>query len=311
MKIRGAGRIARAAALGLKLAAINYSGKDIVGFKQYISNVAEFLKATRPTAVSLPNAIIFILHRLNTTTSENVEELKRVVINSAEEFIKYSKKATENIGIIGAKRIEDGDSILTHCNSSAALSVIIHAVREGKKIKVYNTETRPKFQGYITARKLLKECIKTTLITDSAVRAFMKKIDKVIVGADTVSANGAVVNKIGTSQIALIAKEANVDFYVAAETYKFSPATVLGEYIIIEERSPKEVIRNLEMPKNINVRNPAFDVTPPEYIDAIITELGIIPPQASILILKEHYGWAIRDYLLNEIFIDEAETTSI
>ena len=305
MKIRGAGRIARAAAQGLQIAAYNYRGDNAEDFRQYINGIAEYLRSTRPTAVSLPNAIIFILHRLSMALSDNVDELKEVVIKSANEFIEYSKKATDNIGVIGAKRIEDGDNILTHCNSSAALSVIIHAFKEGKKIKVYNTETRPKFQGYITARKLLKVGIKTTLITDSAVRAFMKKIDKIIVGADTVAANGAVVNKIGTSQIALAAKEANVDFYVAAETYKFSPATVLGEYITIEERSPKEVIRNIEVPSNIIIRNPAFDVTPPEYIDAIITELGIIPPQASILVLKEHYGWAIRDYLLKELSIDE------
>lgn len=93
---------------------------------------------------------------------------------------------------------------------------------------------------------------------------------------------------------------------MAAETYKFSPTTVLGEYIVIEERSPKEIVRNMKIPENINIRNPAFDVTPAEYIDAIITEMGIIPPQAAILILKEHYGWAIRDYLIRELSIDEA-----
>ncbi|OYT31141.1 MAG: ribose 1,5-bisphosphate isomerase [Thermofilum sp. ex4484_79] len=306
MRIRGAGRIARAAALGLKIAAEKFEGKDGEEFRRYIKDVAEYLRSTRPTAVSLPNALTFVVHRLMISPSEDLEELRSIVVKSAEEFIEYSKKATENIGKIGAKRIEDGDRVLTHCNSSAALSVIIYAFKEGKDIKVYNTETRPKFQGYITARKLLNIGIKTTLIPDSSVRAFMKKIDKVVVGADTVAANGVVVNKIGTSQIALAAKEANVDFYVAAETYKFSPTTVLGEYIVIEERSPKEIVRNMKIPENINIRNPAFDVTPAEYIDAIITEMGIIPPQAAILILKEHYGWAIRDYLIRELSIDEA-----
>ncbi len=299
MKIRGAGRIARAAAKALKNAAEEYKGQEVKEFIEYMKSIAQLLVSTRPTAVSLPNAVAYVTSKLDKISKlTDISEAKRLIINKAEEFIEYSLKATDKIGEIGSRRIEDGDVILTHCNSSAAISVIVHAFKQGKKVKVYATETRPKFQGHITARTLLKEGINVTLIPDSAVRLVMKYVDKVVVGADTIAANGAVINKVGTSQIALAAHEARVRVFVAAETYKFSPATVVGELVTIEERSPLEVVdeRFFKENKGVTVRNPAFDVTPPEYIDAIITEIGVIPPQAAILILKDMFGWAIKDY---------------
>ncbi len=298
MRIRGAGRIARAAAKALAIAADSYRG-DLGGFRDYMREVAELLRNTRPTAVSLPNAISYVMSRLEREWGRlsGVREAKRAVIEAANKFIEYSLRATEEIGKIGSRRIVDGDVVLTHCNSMAALAVIIEAHREGKDVRVYATETRPRFQGWITARRLASEGIDVTLIPDAAVRAVMRRVDKVVVGADTVAANGAVINKIGTSMIALAAKEVNVNFYVAAETYKFSPSTALGELVEIEERSPDEVI-DPRLAVGVRVRNPAFDVTPPEYINAIITEKGIIPPQAAILVLKEEFGWAIMDQLI-------------
>ncbi|HDJ89168.1 MAG TPA: ribose 1,5-bisphosphate isomerase, partial [Thermoprotei archaeon] len=281
MRIRGAGRIARAAAHGLRLAAQKYEGKDREDFIKYMKNVSNLLKKTRPTAVSLPNAVTYVISRLMKSYEKglNLEELKEIVINSANEFITYSLHAIKRIGEIGAGRLLDGDIVMTHCNSSAALSVIITACIHGKNIKVYATETRPKYQGYITYKTLSKNGIDVTLIPDAAARYFMKKVDKVIVGADTVASNGAVVNKIGTSLIALAAHEARVNFLVATETYKFSPVTVIGELVEIEERNPLEIVNEEFLKENslIKVRNPAFDVTPPEYIDAIITEKGVIP----------------------------------
>lgn len=180
---------------------------------------------------------------------------------------------------------------MTHCDSSAAFKVIETAWRRGKKIKVYVTETRPRFQGRITAERLGRLGIPVILIIDSAVRHFMNDVDRVLVGADAVSANGAVVNKIGTSLMALAARESRTHFFVAAESYKFSPETMFGELVRIEERDASEVILPSEIKcQNISVSNPSFDVTPPEYIDLIITERGIIPPQAAILILQEALG---------------------
>ncbi|RLE82120.1 MAG: ribose 1,5-bisphosphate isomerase [Thermoprotei archaeon] len=302
MRIRGAGRIARAAAEALKIAAENYRGPERASeFVDYMNKVGEYLKSTRPTAVSLPNAVGYVLTRVNQALVKglSLEEMKRIAIESAVNFIEISIRAVKLIGEIGAKIISDGETILTHCNSSAAISILSHAKMQGKDLEVYATETRPKFQGYITFKALRNLSIKAKIIPDSAVRYIMKEVDRVIVGADAVAANGAVVNKIGTSLIALAAHEARVRVFVAAESYKFSPATVLGELVVIEERSPLEVVPEdfVKSYPNVTIRNPAFDVTPPEYIDAIITEKGLIPPKAAILVLTEEYGRVIEEEL--------------
>jgi len=282
MRIRGAGKIARAAAEALKHFALDFSGtKD--KFLEEIEEVKEYLISTRPTAVSLKNAVYFVINRIK---GESLEELRESVIKNADNFIKRSEEALELIGKYGAGRIPDGATILTHCNSSAALQCIIQAHREGKEIRVFNTETRPWFQGHITARTLAKEGIDVTMIVDSAVRYFMREIDIVVVGADTIASNGAVINKIGTSQIALAANEARVPFIVCAETYKFSPETVIGKLVKIEERDPREIANPEDFP-GVKFRNPVFDATPPEYIDAIVTEIGVISPYLAYEIIRE------------------------
>ncbi|AGB04606.1 ribose-1,5-bisphosphate isomerase, e2b2 family [Aciduliprofundum sp. MAR08-339] len=282
MEIRGAGRIGRAAALALKYFAEDFEG-NIQGFYEDLDNVKEYLISTRPTAVSLKNAVYYVVNRAK---GENVEDLRKSIIKNAEDFIKRSEEALEIIGKYGAGRIPDGATILTHCNSSAALQCIIQAHRDGKKIRVFNTETRPWLQGHITARALAKEGIDVTMIVDSAVRYFMRDVDIVVVGADTIASNGAVINKIGTSQIALAAHEARVPFIVCAETYKFSPETVIGKLVKIEERDPREIANPDDFP-GVKFRNPVFDATPPEYIDAIVTEKGVISPYLAYEIIKE------------------------
>jgi ribose 1,5-bisphosphate isomerase len=178
------------------------------------------------------------------------------------------------------------------------LSCIIEANRQGKDITVFATEVRPRNQGLVTIRVLNDAGIKTNFIVDSAVRSFINEVDLVITGADAVAVNGAVVNKIGTSQIALAAHEARTSFVVAAETYKFAPRTILGEMIEIEERPAGEVLpdRMAEGLSNVTVRNPAFDVTPAEYIDLIVTEAGAIPPQMAYIIIRDYLHWEIQEF---------------
>ncbi|MGB9786476.1 MAG: ribose 1,5-bisphosphate isomerase [Infirmifilum sp.] len=293
MRIRGAGRIARAAARALSMAVEKYSGDDLEDFRRYIGFVAEYLVKTRPTAVSLPNAVSFVVNPFfKARDLKSVQEARRMLLERASAFIKYSEDALERIAEIGSRLVQDGDNILTHCNSEAVASIIRRAIREGKNIKVFATETRPLYQGHITARMLLDAGADITLIPDSSIRSIIRRIDKVIVGADTVTANGAVVNKIGTSLIALIAHERRTDFYVATETYKFSPYTVWGEPVVIEERAPTEVASQefLDKHPKLKILNPSFDVTPSSYITGIITEIGLIPPNAALLVLEEVYG---------------------
>ncbi len=299
MRIRGAGKIARSAAYALQLQAEKSTAKDVEEFWSEMKQAAKILYETRPTAVSLPNALRYVMHRGKVAYSNgaDLEQLRYVIITAAKEFIHNSEKAVERIGEFGAKRIEDGDVIMTHCHSKAATSVMKKAWDMGKDIKVIVTETRPKWQGKITAKELAEHGIPVIYVVDSAARHYMKMTDKVVMGADSITVNGAVINKIGTALIALTAKEHRVWTMIAAETYKFHPDTMLGQLVEIEMRDPTEVISEEELktwPKNIEVWNPAFDVTPPEYVDVIITERGIIPPSAAIDILKEEFGWALK-----------------
>ena len=309
MKIRGAAEIARAAAHALAIASMNIKTNNPDEFIKELKNIQNLLLSTRPTAVSLPNALMYIMHRVEIAYKRgmNTEELREIAIKAAEDFKKNSIEAIKKISEIGAKRIRNGDIIMTHCNSSVVISILKEAKRQGKEFEVIATETRPRFQGRLTAKALAEAEIPVTLIIDSAARYFMPKVDKVIVGADAITANGAVVNKIGTSQIALAAHEARVRVFVGAETYKFSPSTILGELVEIEERPIEEVISIEELPKGVKVANPAFDITPPEYIDIIITEKGIIPPQAAILILMEEFGWVIGEEIGIKKFVEEEE----
>jgi len=286
MRIRGAGRIARAAAEALLIAAKSYRG-DLGGFAWYMDEVSKILLSTRPTAVSLPNAISYVMKAVRRSYG-TLEEAVEAVVRAAEEFKHYSERSLDAIAEIGHRLVEDGSTVVTHCNSSAVTSILVKGWAEGKRFRVYATETRPRFQGHITARDLASKGISVTIIPDAAIAYAVRRADLVLVGADAIASNGALVNKIGTSQAALVAKTFGVPFYVAAETYKFSPYTLVGEPVEIEERDPREIV---DPPiEGVEVRNPAFDTTPPEYIDAIITEIGVISPGMAILVITDFLG---------------------
>lgn len=293
MEIRGAGLIARAAAMGLRDYAQRLEAHDIKELNDKMNCAAKLLVDTRPTAVSLPNAVRAVMRYRGETADEARIDIKKL----ADEFIANSENAVNRIGEIGARRVRDGDTIMTHCNSSAAISIMATAHAQGKNIEIIATESRPRMQGLLTIKQLDKLGIKTSLIVDSAVRYFMKEVDLVIMGADAVTVNGSIINKIGTSQLAMAAHEARKNVIIAAETYKFSPGTLLGELVEIEERDAEEVLSREKLGEfpNVTVRNPAFDITPGEYIDLICTEVGAIPPEMAYVIIKEFLGWGIED----------------
>lgn len=276
MTIRGAGRIARAAAAAMGDFARNYEGTSLKTFCVEIKKSANILIASRPTAVSLWNGVKSTTRGL--PSAKTLQEAKDIVIFNAEEFVETSSKAVEKIAKIGANHIKSGDVIMTHCNSSAVIGVLKEAHKQGKEFKVYATESRPWRQGIITVKELAEAGIDTTLIIDSAVRLVMKKVDIVLVGADTITSHGMLINKIGTSQIALAAHEARVQFCVCSERYKFSSATIFGETCEIEERCRDEVVKKGEIPDTVKTFNPVFDNTPAAYIDVIITDVGMIHP---------------------------------
>ncbi|MDD4708989.1 MAG: ribose 1,5-bisphosphate isomerase [Candidatus Methanomethylophilaceae archaeon] len=288
MTIRGAGRIARAGASAMGDYAAGYNGASLEEFRRDIKENAAVLTASRPTAVSLWNGVRATMRGLSSVST--LQEAKDLVVSNSEEFVEISSRAVATIAKIGANRIKSGDVIMTHCNSSAAIGVIKEANRQGKAIKVYATESRPWRQGILTVNELADAGIDTTLIIDSAVRTVMKGVDKVFVGADTITSHGALINKIGTSQLALAAHEARVQFYVCSETYKFSSATIFGDMVTIEERSVEEVVKKGEVPDSVKIFNPVFDSTPAAYIDAIITDVGMIHPGSVYDVMVRQLG---------------------
>ncbi len=284
MKIRGAPAIGAASALCLALAANYFEYKDKEQLKSILNEYSNRLIKARPTAYNMYYAIERIFKVLNRTGINEVkEEILKEAIKICEEDINANLKIAE----LGSNLIEEGDAILTHCNTGALATVgvgtalgIIAKARD-KKIKVYVTETRPVMQGSrLTAWELEMLKIPYKIIPDLAVGYLLKKgkVNKVIVGADRILQTGHLINKLGTFSIALIANHFKVPFYVAAPTSTIDLKNKL-EDIIIEERSREEIIkikRYYIAPKNADVFNPAFDVTDPELIDAIVTEKGII-----------------------------------
>lgn len=293
MKVRGAANIAVAASQALADFSKAYKGpgKDAQGFYKDLSKAARQLIDTRPTAISLHNAIFYVMSKIDKKGLSSISqtELRAVVIAASEQFIYNSIEAKTRIAEIGAKLITNGDVCHTHCNSSVALGIFFKAHDMGKSFTVISSESRPRFQGRITVKQLAEKGIPVTMIVDSAVHHFMPKVDKVFVGADSINSIGEVYNKIGTSQVALIAYEANRPFYVCAESYKFAARTLTGDDIEIEERAVTEVADPKEFP-GVEIKNPAFDITPPKHITGIITEMGIIPPTGAFNIVQQLYG---------------------
>ncbi len=287
LEIQGATAIAVAAISALTDFSKEFSGNEKEFVNQFIENSNALISA-RPTEPMLRNSIRFVLSSLKKNIDQGIKAMQRVVEESGKQFVEYTSGAQQKIAKIGSKRIQDKSVVFTHCHSSTVIGILKQAFADGKKFEVICTETRPRFQGRTTARELAEAGIPVTLIVDSAMRAFVRKADVVLVGSDAVAANGAVVNKIGSSLLALAAKEMRKPFMVASETYKFDPETVLGSLEEIEQRPSAEVSE--EIP-NVQIKNPAFDITPPDYIDCIITEEGIISPHAAYEIIKKKFPY--------------------
>ena len=291
MKVRGAPAIGVTAALGVALAAAKCDGTTQQILRE-IRRAADVLGATRPTAVNLFWGINRMLTVADANAGKGPAELKEALIKEAVAIQEEDIDRNRRLGDYGAGLIDSGDSVLTHCNAGAlacagfgtAVGVIMAAFNQGKKIHVFVDETRPLLQGArLTAWELTRAGVPMTLITDNMAGHFMKqgKIDKVVVGADRIAANGDTANKIGTYSVAVLADAHDIPFYVAAPTSTVDLAVPDGSHIIIEERAEHEVTqiagRRLA-PAGVGVANPAFDVTPNRLIAAIITEAGVIRP---------------------------------
>ncbi|MCE4626252.1 MAG: S-methyl-5-thioribose-1-phosphate isomerase [Desulfurococcales archaeon] len=292
MEIRGAPAIGVSAAFGMALAALEVNTKDVAEYLDKLKEAKDYLASTRPTAFNLFWALDRVWNVIESNKDKGVEEIREAILREALTIYVEDIRNNIEMGRIGSKLIDDGDRILTHCNTGAvatagfgtALGVIRYAWYEGKKIHVITTETRPVLQGArLNVWELTKEGIPFTLITDGMPGLVFKRglADLAIVGADRIILTGHTANKIGTYMVALAAWDNEKPFYVAAPTSTIQ-ATADPSSIVIEERNPDEVRKvmgqyPITLP-DVNVYNPSFDVTPPKLITAIITEKGIAYP---------------------------------
>src|SRR5437867_6159576 len=292
MVVRGAPAIGVSAAMGLALGASQSVGTSVADLEYDFDFMCKVMEATRPTAVNLFWAVERMRRALAKAKAEtsDVGEVKPRLVNEALAIFQDDINSNRALGRFGADLITDGATVLTHCNAGAlatagdygtALGVIRGAIDAGKRVAVIADETRPFLQGSrLTAWELTQDNIPVTVITDNMAGHVMKqgKVDCVVVGADRIAANGDTANKIGTYMVAVLAKQHNIPFYVAAPISTVDLSTPTGEDIPIEERDSREErrVRDQQLaPDGVDVHNFAFDVTPHELIEAIITDRGI------------------------------------
>ena len=293
LKVRGAPAIGVTAAMGVALGAQTLPARDHDALTKEVSAICDELAKSRPTAVNLFWALERMKAKVTSWRGRPIEEIKRLLVEEAQRISDEDVAMNKAMGRHGADLVRDGQTVLTHCNAGAlatagygtALGVIRAAWEQGKKIRVIADETRPVLQGArLTAWELMEDQIPVTLITDSMAGALMRNggVDLCIVGADRIAANGDVANKIGTYSVAVLARAHHIPFYVAAPYSTIDLATPTGDQIPIEQRNTQEVTTVFGSdpiaPAGVDVWNPAFDVTPAEYITAIVTERGVFKP---------------------------------
>jgi len=290
LEIQGATNIAISAVKALSQELSDFEGSK-EEMSQVLAEASRMLVEARATEPLMRNGLNYVKSQLTVEDPSSRDSFKEVVSQIEDRVLEMYQGGRRRIMEIGAKRIKDGDIILTHCHSSAVTGTLMLAHELGKEFKVINTETRPKYQGRITSREMVDAGIDTTMIVDSAARHYMKEVDFVIVGCDALTSEGNVINKIGTSQVALAAYEARIPFYVLGTLLKFEPITIHGHYEAIEERNTDEIWAN--PPEGLKIRNPAFDVTRRDYVSGLISEEGLISPHSILEAIHRHYPWIL------------------
>jgi methylthioribose-1-phosphate isomerase len=293
LQVRGAPALGAASALGVYLGLRKSRAKTFLAFYKELDSAARYLARSRPTARNLFWGLARMRNVALQHRSSSIPRIKKLLLEEALRIIEEDRHACRSIGRYGRALIRDKDRILTICNAGilatidygTALGVLYKAASDGKRITVFACETRPLLQGArLTAWELKQKGIAVTLLCDNMAGTLMQQgiIDKVIVGADRIAANGDTANKIGTYVLAVLAAEHRIPFYVAAPLATFDPGSASGAGIVIENRPGREVTRLFYKrqiaPAGIDVFNPAFDITPHRLITAFITDKGILKP---------------------------------
>lgn len=285
IRIQGAREVAVAGAKILMMKAEQPGARSSRALLLELRKVSKEVMGLRPTEPALRFGQELIISKAASRKGLGADELRKYIVQVCRNYIFETGRVLEKIALYGSRAIVSGDVVMTHCHSHCVIEIFRAAKRQGKDFTVIVTETRPLYQGTITARELVREKVDVVYCVDSASAAVMAKATKVLVGADAITAEGAIVNKIGTYQIAIEAKEYKVPFIVACGTHKYDSRTALGFPEPIEQRAVREVTDPRKI-RGAKIINPAFDVTPKEYIHEIVTEIGVYSPETLVGILE-------------------------
>lgn len=289
LKIQGAEAVSREAIKALKKVLHKSKAKTPEEFISRVRNARRQLEETRPTEPYLRNSLKSVFHNAR---GGDLRELKENLFSRIQKTLALMGRSKKIIIEIGSKKIKNGMVVFTHCHSSTVTSILIEAKKQGKRFSVHNTETRPRLQGRKTAKELGNAGIKVRHYVDSAARLALKKSDIMLIGADAITSEGRVINKIGSELFSEVARRYDIPVYVCTNSWKFDPETVFGFTEEIEERKSSEVWKN--PPKNVAIDNHAFEIISPETITGVITELGIFEPQVLVEEIKREYPWMVK-----------------
>jgi len=286
-KTHGASQLARQAVNVLKIAAEHSRADSVEQFLLEQKEVGERLMSVRPAMAPIFNMVTRFLSAVSEkATQMGLDSVKRFTISEADEVIRDSLQAVAQIAKHGAELIADGDKIMTHSYSSTVVEVLKEAFTKHRNIEVITTRSGPGRTGERVAQQLGLYGISVTFIDDAAVGLYISTVNKVVVGADRICADGKVVNAVGTYQLALSAERAGIPFYVLCEINKFDPR-LRGDEVDLEEKEPSEVVEPGRLPPQVRVKNPYFDITPLTLVTGIVTEKKLLTPQKVISYMKK------------------------
>ncbi len=290
VKIQGAENVAKASmeALMSFFSKKKFRRPDV--FLSKFSSLSKRLAGTRPTEPLLRNSISFVEKEMG--SEGGPEELLKRMFSACRQVLYHYEVAGKSIADIGSNKIENGMRVFTHCHSSSVTGALKRAKEQGKNFEAFNTETRPLFQGRITARELAKAGIRVKHFVDSGARVALKECDLMLIGADAITSEGKVINKIGSEMFAIIAEKYGVPVYVLSDSWKFDPQSIYGIPEPIERRSSKEVWG--KRTRGVEISNIAFEKVDPDLIAAIISELGVYTPENFVSEVKRTYPWLSR-----------------
>lgn len=287
-KIHGASQLARQAVNVLKLAAERSQADSAEEFLLEQKEIGNKLMSARPAMAPLFNIIARLLDAISGKAAEvELDSVRHFAISKVDEVVNGSLQAVAQIAQFGSELIADGDKIMTHSYSSTVMAVLKAAFAKHRHIEVIATRSGPGRTGERIAQELELYGIPVTFIDDAAMGLYISTVNKVVVGADRVCADGKVINGIGTYQLALTAEKANIPLYVLCETLKFDPR-LTGNQVDLEEKEPSEVVELERLPPSVKVKNPHFDITPLELITGIVTENGLLAPEEVTGYMKRH-----------------------